>query len=620
MRSQGKLFVATTAVALALCPFVVSLQSLGMPACFSSFSADAFYYLAIAKQASWTPLFSLDGIHPTNGFHPLWQWLLKGSFALVPALGRSQAAQILFVHWVGVLLLCAAAAILTLTLLRLTGNCTLSVIAVVPGLYYFVAIAANSRYGSLWSFANGMESALLLLLASILIWSMATGKLYRTAALAPYVRTSVLLSAIVLTRLDDVFLVPALLAPLLWRRKQLGSFWRYALALCAMPCLVLAAYGTVNWLYAGTFLPVSGVLKGGISIRANLQALTYALLPVEQILGSDWGWWEATTWRALQIAVPAVVAAMYLGVQLVHSLRRRASPGRLSSVIAALCLYVLGKAAYTLVNVGVWHQGHWYFVISIWVFSLILALFGGRRAIRDVWVRLAATRRLTHAFLYTAGIVSLAIIATLIVRPSTQTASSSGVWDRTGALLLLFWLGVALAAVLLVSMHRHQRTLGIPVGLGLATMLVLYMANGMLADKASGDYNEQYYRFWQNRARTAADIKALYDGAGILSFDDGIIAYSLDIPVMSGLGYALDPEGVRAKQQGELLDLAYERGFYWLTSLEYMPAMAESVEESLSSAVWLEDEDLGKWAFELAYVEPSTGCQFISFAPAAGGP
>src|SRR5262249_52993687 len=46
-------------------------------------SDDAFYYFQIARNAAQGHGFSFDGIHPTNGFHPLLGWLEVPVFAVL---------------------------------------------------------------------------------------------------------------------------------------------------------------------------------------------------------------------------------------------------------------------------------------------------------------------------------------------------------------------------------------------------------------------------------------------------------------------------------------------------------------------------------------------------------
>src|SRR5882672_9277037 len=44
---------------------------------------DTFYYLQIARNVAGGAGFTFDGIHRTNGFHPLWMFLLVPLFSIV---------------------------------------------------------------------------------------------------------------------------------------------------------------------------------------------------------------------------------------------------------------------------------------------------------------------------------------------------------------------------------------------------------------------------------------------------------------------------------------------------------------------------------------------------------
>src|SRR5262245_6448745 len=45
---------------------------------------DGYYYLNIARHLAQGDGFTFDGLHPTNGFHPLWQLLLVPLFWITP--------------------------------------------------------------------------------------------------------------------------------------------------------------------------------------------------------------------------------------------------------------------------------------------------------------------------------------------------------------------------------------------------------------------------------------------------------------------------------------------------------------------------------------------------------
>ncbi|MFW2389946.1 MAG: hypothetical protein ACN4G0_16525, partial [Polyangiales bacterium] len=78
----------------------------------------------------------------------------------------------------------------------------------------------------------------------------------------------------------------------------------------------------------------------------------------------------------------------------------------------------------------------------------------------------------------------------------------------------------------------------------------------------------------------APDAVEFYRGRDVklISSDDGIIAYSLGIPTMSGIGLALDQQAIdrigdqRRTPFPRLYDLALERGFDRVTSYLYTEA------------------------------------------------
>src|ERR1043166_7572415 len=120
---------------LSLYPAVVSWGMKGVSAVFPSFAADAFYYLTVAKHTTWSPLFSFDGDHPTNGFHPVYQTFLKIFFQL-PALANDQIHQLLFVYWVSAFFVAVAAGILAHRLVLMGYPSFFVLPAIVPGFFY----------------------------------------------------------------------------------------------------------------------------------------------------------------------------------------------------------------------------------------------------------------------------------------------------------------------------------------------------------------------------------------------------------------------------------------------------------------------------------------------------
>ena len=70
------LSVSAAVFAATLLPMLLYLRRCGSFAETSIFQPDTFYYLTVAENSLHTPFYSFDGIHPTNGFHPVWEYML----------------------------------------------------------------------------------------------------------------------------------------------------------------------------------------------------------------------------------------------------------------------------------------------------------------------------------------------------------------------------------------------------------------------------------------------------------------------------------------------------------------------------------------------------------------
>jgi hypothetical protein len=128
---------------------------------------DAYYYFGVARHLSAGHGFTFDGLHPTNGFHPLWLGLCTAIWSLVPG----EVLPLRVASLVEAALLGAAAA------------------GIVGGLGKRVGLAAACA-GALWLAAapgsvtvlrSGMESAVL---AALLVWAWRAGRSARWGWLA----------------------------------------------------------------------------------------------------------------------------------------------------------------------------------------------------------------------------------------------------------------------------------------------------------------------------------------------------------------------------------------------------------------------------------------------------
>lgn len=616
-------------------PPLASYRGQGLAAAFKFFAWDAFYYLAVAEHSVGEPFFTFDGEFATNGFHPLWQGFLRAAFGLFGLQG-DQPAQLAFTFATSAALVATGAALVSIAVLRRTGQPVLSVLAVVPGGYYLLFAVVDPHYGATWSFVNGMESGLTFLFGGALVYLLVGRELWRRRTTANVAVVSLLATLLTLSRLDDVFVfIPLLLA--LGLNPQDGERRvRHLLVAAAIPTLLIGAYLLYNLATVGLLLPVSGMLKaqGGLAFDENLAALFGTLSPPAD------GSWGGASVRLLQMVVPLVAAGLWLTYRSLRS-RDGAARGAITgdAALSLFAVYVLAKGLYNFVNVRLWDQGHWYYPLSILVTNLIFALVlhrmlrGEARGLRGRFV-LDRARLRSHArlLLLAAGVACLAVGVVYLFGESQQPVF----WRYSAKRLVVIGGALAVGAVL-VGPARALVTKGVErlrprsefaANLGflvpvVAALTVLVVANAFIALKLGDVYGaEAGYRFWQDREAVAARLEAAGGPGGIIELDDGILSYALPNKTMSGFGLTLDAEAFAAWQRGDLLDLAYARGYRFIGSMWYSQYWPDEtftdpavLRERMTSALWGQRTE--GWDFEPVYVERGRGypAAFIRFSP-----
>ncbi|MFP6638750.1 MAG: hypothetical protein VCC04_00795, partial [Myxococcota bacterium] len=149
--------LVSVVVVFAAWPPGVSLLEEGVQGAFKYFASDSFYYLAIADQSSVAGYYTFDGLNPTNGFHPLWEFYLRASFGVL-ALQPEQ--QILFTAASSVVFSSVGAGLFAWVVFGLTGRFAVALLAAVPGLFFLVMPHFGKNFAAQWNFSNGMESPL----------------------------------------------------------------------------------------------------------------------------------------------------------------------------------------------------------------------------------------------------------------------------------------------------------------------------------------------------------------------------------------------------------------------------------------------------------------------------
>lgn len=367
---RGSLSIWLTALftfGLVFFPIYIYYRRFRLGAAFDFFENDTFYYLDVARNSMGLSFYSFDGVHPTNGFHPLWQYLLA-YIVHFKAFSLSTTAGFLHIFLLDLLLTSVGYAVLSVFVSKTLRFLWLVPLAICPGLTWFIIAVANTNFLSAWSYVNGMETGLSFLFFGAALLCFGT----RVRSVPALYSGAFFLGLAVLSRLDDVFFLMAFFVYAVCGLPY-GKI-KAALAFVP-PFLMIAAYVTYNRISVGVFLPVSGAAKFGLSLHGNLLQTVSALKP-----GSwdaqpfpnpplwDLSLWSELSMRLFQLWFPILLCAGYLIVALKRGgIRKR-------PVLACLCAGALIKGMYNLAFVAIWAQGHWYYGMSIFTCNVVLAL------------------------------------------------------------------------------------------------------------------------------------------------------------------------------------------------------------------------------------------------------
>jgi hypothetical protein len=206
---------------------------------------DFFYYLKIAQNLAHGAGSTFNGVVPTNGYHPLWLMVLT-----VFSFFTSKPRAILAFLSVCSLISTLATYFLSRTLIRLSGG----------GRIIASALAAYVALYALHIFTGGMEVILTVPLGlAVLVVAQKTEwwqrGLWQSACLG------LLVSAMVLSRLDSILLAVLIFAALLLNPTTCRSLRREHILGLTVGLVPLAVYFLSNQLWFHTWLPVSGMAK-----------------------------------------------------------------------------------------------------------------------------------------------------------------------------------------------------------------------------------------------------------------------------------------------------------------------------------------------------------------------
>ena len=202
-------------------------------------SDDAYYYFSVAKNLLNRGLFSADGITATNGFHPLWL------FVITPLFGFYDTAPWLCIRLAlsfSALLDTATAVLIYLILNRLNK----------PGPAFWAAAFYLFNPYALLHTMNGLETALNNFFIALLIYLSIQANPHWLESGWFYMGTVGGLAF--LSRTDNVFVLATLFSGLFFQGRRFSPL----LKMTALVLLVAAPWLVYNWLFSGTLVQSSG--------------------------------------------------------------------------------------------------------------------------------------------------------------------------------------------------------------------------------------------------------------------------------------------------------------------------------------------------------------------------
>lgn len=361
-------YVLLAAVAALVIVFVVTAD---FEIILSIIPDDAGYYFGIAENVSNGTGETFDGLNATNGYQPLWMYLLAASYRMHAAGPETMYRAMLVLQ---AILLAAAAVLLYRLCVRFFPPRI-----VLPGAMVFLVFVMMPA-------VNGMESAILITLLAVLV---VLGWKLQVATQASFTRDllfGLVAGLVVLARLDMIFLPIVVCTLVLWRgitgKADRGGYVWKAMTIGLGTALIVAPYIMRNYLAYGRIMPVSGALKSsfprislsgyGFSRMAlyDRAALAVALVYIAWMVVRVRGWGMAERRRRRTVGDDTAVRPDDTARP---AARTASSFGYFEMTVAVLSVTALLHFIHTVLFMK-WAVFKWHFLVYSFVASLALCV------------------------------------------------------------------------------------------------------------------------------------------------------------------------------------------------------------------------------------------------------
>jgi hypothetical protein len=204
---------------------------------------DALYYFQVAKNLMAGNGISFDGINPTNGFHPLWLFVISPIFAIADG-------------WTGIYSVMVLQSLLDIGVITLIGKVAWSALDAHEQERLFAAISASLLYAfnpiSIIRGINGLETTILTLVFAL--WLIEYLRAWKNEP--RWVHLAIYAALLFLARTDSIFAAPSLLALMVLRANIISVARVLIAALIAL--IIVAPWLVWSKLTFGSFVQSSG--------------------------------------------------------------------------------------------------------------------------------------------------------------------------------------------------------------------------------------------------------------------------------------------------------------------------------------------------------------------------
>lgn len=544
-----------------LIPSILIYLDMGLEGIARTFAADSYYYFSVANKYNALGYFSYDGINPTNGFHPLWQYLLTIAFKF----SNSQSSQLLIAYSLSAILVALGYSFIYISILKLTKNPILPFIGLIPGFYYIIFGIIDSKFLSSWSYINGMESGLSIFFFGLLLFGISYYNWLKDINYYKIFALSLTISFIFLSRLDDIFLLIPFALILLFNSK---IDIKIRVIAFSIPTIILFLYLLYNYSYADVFMPVSGTNKTSFTVM-NIVHFINTILPLGLISDKyyyTWNNWAGGGYRILQNIIPIILYASILTSYfkfgnfknlkdkiLIHINQLNLFSTE-KQIIFIIALYSLIKALHSLLFINIWFQGAWYFPLII-----------------------------------------IGINITLILKIQKKVTLINKLKSIKIIIILLILIYAIRFANLIGSGHDYK-------------------------EQNKNFQSAMYYKFWENRDNLQSELEKR-NITKIIELDDGIMSFSLNINCISGTGLSLDSESNKHIKSGDFLNYMYSKDIMIIGTQFYLNLELIKLDNQESINKYFRNmcvrnfkiNNPSEWEFNIEFYDEKTKSLFVRF-------